>query len=92
MFGLYLGYILRQLSFTQSCKNAIRLALENRLPDVLMVRESAPKRNLFRIQIYIRQWVLGESRESSHIPVAAFNKQVTNGRSSRYCSATFLYI
>ena len=89
---LYLGYILRDVSLVQSCQTVIRLALENHLPDVLMVRESAPKRNLFRIQIYIRQWVLGESRESSHIPVAAFNKQVTNGRSSRYCSATFLYI
>ena len=45
MFGLYLGYIHRQLSFTQSRENAIRLALKNHLPDVVMVSESAPKRD-----------------------------------------------
>lgn len=89
---LYLGYILRDVSLVQSCQTVIRLALENHLPDVLMVSESAPKHKLSRFRIYRKQWVLGESRESSHITVAAFNKQVTNGRSCRFCSAIFLYI
>jgi hypothetical protein len=89
---LYLGYILRDASLVQSCQTVIRLALENHLPDVLMVSMSAPKHKLFRFRIYRKQRVLGESRESSHITVAAFNKQVTNGRSSRFCSVIFLYI
>ena len=89
---LYLGYILRDVSLVQSCQTVIRLALENHPPDVLMVIMSAPKHKLFRFRTYRKQWVLGESRESSHITVAALNKLNTNGRSSRFCSAICLYI